>query len=160
MKRSWHITILVCLLLLAGGGAVVLLPRIVPYEQCSDLYKQYADTEGITASFIKEYPINDTVAVDVTLLAATTDSAWSLLQERFQVPPLNDVTRQLIDSGKDIVFTLQASKTDGTVELGNDYERLLGISYLTKQISVFHVKSEEEIRAVLFHNLDKSVQQN
>lgn len=160
MKRSWHITILVCLLLLAGGGAVILLPRIVPYGQCSDIYRQYADTEGITATFIKDYPVNDTVAVDVTLLAATTDSAWSLLQERFQVPPLNDVAQQLIDSGKDIVFTLQVSKHDCDIELGDDYDKLLGISYRTKQISVFHVKNEDAVRAVLFHNLDKSVQQN
>lgn len=160
MKRSWHITILVCLLLLAGGGAVVLLPRIVPYEQCSDLYKQYADTEGITATFIKEYPINDTVAVDVTLLAATTDTAWALLQDRFNVPPMSPVAQQLIEGGKDLVFTLQVSKHDCDIELGDDYDKLLGISYRTKQISVFHVKNEDAVRAVLFHNLDKSVQQN
>ena len=47
MKRSWLITILICLLLLCGGGAVLLLPQVIPFDQCSDVYKRYADMEGL-----------------------------------------------------------------------------------------------------------------
>ena len=32
--------------------AVRLWPRTVPFDQCSDLYKQYANVEGIDATFI------------------------------------------------------------------------------------------------------------
>ena len=52
MKRAWLITIIICLVLLGGGGAVLLLPQVVPFDQCSDLYKQYANVEGIDATFI------------------------------------------------------------------------------------------------------------
>ena len=85
MKRSWLITILFCLLLLGGGGAVLLLPQVVPFDQCSDLYKQYVAVEGINATYIKDYKVNDTVFVDVTLLEAT-DSMWHTLMKDFNIP--------------------------------------------------------------------------
>ena len=59
MKRSWLITILFCLFLLGSGGAVLLLPQVVPFSQCSDVYKRYAKMDGVDATFIKDYKVND-----------------------------------------------------------------------------------------------------
>ena len=86
MKRSRILTLLLCLLLLGAGAAVILTPRTVPYEQCSDIYRKYAEMDGIEASFIKDYRINDTAFIDATVLEATTDSAWAVLQKDFNIP--------------------------------------------------------------------------
>ena len=79
MKRSWLITILICLLLLCGGGAVLLLPQVVPFDQCSDVYKRYADMDGVDATFIKDYKVNDSIRVNVTLLQATDSVSWNII---------------------------------------------------------------------------------
>ena len=67
MKRSWLITILVCLLILGGGGAVLLLPQVVPFDQCSDVYKRYADMDGVDATrFRMDYIANRFQCADNT----------------------------------------------------------------------------------------------
>ncbi len=85
MKRSWLITILFCLLLLGGGGVVLLLPQVVPFSQCSDVYKRYAKMDGVDATFIKDYKINDTVFVDATLLESTDSNVWEVLCKDFDI---------------------------------------------------------------------------
>ena len=85
MKRSWLITILICLLLLCGGGAVLLLPQVVPFDQCSDVYKRYADMDGVDATFIKDYKINDTVFLDITLLETSDSVSWENLCKDFGI---------------------------------------------------------------------------
>ncbi len=75
MKKSWPITILVCLLILVGGALILGWPRTVSFDQCSDVYKRYAKMDGVYATFIKDYKVNGSIFVDVTMLEATTDSA-------------------------------------------------------------------------------------
>lgn len=148
MKRSWLITILFCLLLLGGGGAVLLLPQVVPFSQCSDVYKRYAKMDGVDATFIKDYKVNDTVFVDVTLLEAIDSTGWDILKKDFEVPNLPLELQQLVDSGKDLVFTKMISEPAAS--------HLLAISYLTKTLTVFHIENDAEKHAVKYHNFDKS----
>ena len=86
-KTSWLITILVCLLIIVGGGAVVLCPRIVLPSQCSEVYKRYSKADGIDATFIKDYRVNDTLCINATLLEATDTSAWNMIAKDLNVPP-------------------------------------------------------------------------
>ena len=144
MKRSWLITILVCLLIL-GGGAVLLLPQVVPFDQCSDVYKRYAKMDGVDAT---DYKVNDTVFVDVTLLEAIDSTGWDILKKDFEVPNLPLELQQLVDSGKDLVFTKMISEPAAS--------HLLAISYLTKTLTVFHIENDAEKHAVKYHNFDKS----
>ncbi|MBR5093060.1 MAG: hypothetical protein IKX32_06275 [Bacteroidales bacterium] len=81
MRRRWIVTVLILLLFTAGGVLVKRCPRTVPFEQCSELYQHYADTEGIEASFIQGYRLNDSLRVDVTLLQATDSAAWQQLMD-------------------------------------------------------------------------------
>lgn len=158
MKRSWLITILFCLLLLGGGGAVLLLPQVVPFSQCSDVYKRYAKMDGVDATFIKDYKVNDTVFVNVTLLQSIDSTSWSTLSNDFNIPKLDSEMQQLINDSYDMVFTRQVSKPDYShvVKGYSPDVELLAISYLMKSICVFHVKNEDEIHAVLYYNLDNS----
>ena len=146
MKRSWLITILVCLLLLGGGTIVILMPQVVPYSQCSDVYKQYADVDGIDATFIKDYKVNDTLAVNVTLLQATDSAGWARLQEDFILQPLPPSAMAKIEQGKDLVSIKKISETE-----------VAAFSLLKRSVSIFHTKNRDERYAVYYHNFDNNV---
>lgn len=150
MKKSWPITILFCLLIIGGGAAVILWPRTVPLQECSEIYQKYANVEDVRASFIKDYKVNDTVFVDVTLLEAIDSVGWITLKKDFEVPVLPPELQQFVDSGEELVFTKLISKPKvDTLAFPND---LLATSHLTHTLTVFHINSEIEKYAVLYHN--------
>ncbi len=148
MKKSWPITILFCLLIIGGGAVVILWPRTVPLQECSEIYQKYANVEDVSASFIKDYKVNDTVYVDVTLLEAVDSAGWVTLKKDFEVPNLPPELQQLINSGKDLVFTKMIAEPATS--------HLLAISYLTKTLTIFHIESDAEKYAIEYHNFDKS----
>ena len=155
MKKSWPITILVCLLILGGGALILGWPRTVPFDQCSDLYKQYVAVEGINATYIKDYKVNDTVFVDVTLLEAIDSTGWDILKKDFEVPALPPELQQLVDNGEDLVFTKMIPKPKiDTSDFPND---LLAISHMIHTVTVFHINSEIEKYAVLNHNYKEEI---
>ena len=86
MKRTGLITLAACFAVLVMAVVVIRYPRTVPLEECSDVYKRYKDVEGVRATYVKDYRVNDTLTVGVTLLEATTDSGWAKLQEGFGIP--------------------------------------------------------------------------
>lgn len=156
MKKSWPITILVCLLILGGGGLILGWPRTVPFSQCSDVYKRYAKMDGVDATFIKDYKVNDTVFVDVTLLEAKTDSAWTVLQTDFNVPIIPEEYRELVASYSSVDFWL-APKEDYTLPMDivphkND---AIVTSRKTQTISIFHLKKEAPIDDIFIHKLNE-----
>lgn len=157
MKRSWLITILICLLLLGGGGAVLFLPQVVPFDQCSDVYKKYARMDGVDATFIKDYKVNDTVCVDVTMLEAKTDSAWSMLQSDFKIPELDSVLLEFVVDKEHIVMSFIASMhiPDSQSLLDNS---VLLFSYHQKAVCVFHALNERQQYEVLHHNYMEQIE--
>lgn len=150
MKKSWPITILICLLLLGGGAVVIFWPRTVPFEQCSEIYQKYANVEKVKASFIKDFKVNDTVFVDVTLLEAIDSVGWDILKTDFKVPPHPLELQPLIDNGEDLLFTKHIPKYLANTS-AFPYD-LLVISHLTHTLTVFHINSDIEKHAIFNHN--------
>lgn len=155
MKKSWPITILICLLLLGGGAVVIFWPRTVPFEQCSEIYQKYANVEKVKASFIKDFKVNDTVFVDVTLLEAIDSTGWDILKTDFKVPPPPLELQPLIDNGEDLLFTKHIPKYIANTS-AFPYD-LLVISHLTHTLTVIHINSEIEKYAVLNHNYKEEI---
>ena len=179
---SWPVTLTVCLLIVLGTLTVKLWPRTVPFDQCSEIYQKYASMENVKASFIKDYKVNDTVFVDVTLLEATDSVGWATLKKDFEIPNPSPDFQQRIDSGKDLIYTkkipkvtvadslkkshpnvssksreddsLHSSQSAENVTYGNDW---LAISHLNHIIIVFHTQNDDEAHAVIYRNLYKSI---
>ena len=140
--------------------AVILWPRTVPVDQCSDLYKHYANVEGIDATFIKDYKVNDTVFVDVTLLEATDSVIWTSLKKDFDVPNPSPNFQQFIDNGEDLIYVKLIPKSTTTDTILTPYPNdVLAISHLKRTLTVFHIKNKEELNAVRHYNYDKSTNQ-
>ena len=140
--------------------AVRLWPRTVPFDQCSDLYKQYANVDGIDATFIKNFKVNDTVFVDVTLLEATDSMGWATLKKDFDIPNPPPDVQQFIDNGEDLIFVKVIPKSTTTDTILDSYSiNLIAISHLKRTLTVFHIKNKEELNAVRHYNYDKSTNQ-
>ena len=86
MNKRTCITLAIIAVGLAVCAGFFLFPRQLTPEECGALYQRYKDAEGIDASFIKDFPVNDTLATDALLLEAATDSAWCELLADFGMP--------------------------------------------------------------------------
>ena len=84
-KTGWITTLIAVLVIVCGGIAIKLWPRTVPVEDCSPVYGKYAGMPGCEVSYIKDYHVNDTTFVDVTIIHASTDSAWTVLSRKFDI---------------------------------------------------------------------------
>lgn len=157
-KRFW---IVICVLALVEVIALFLIMKwkyIFPSDEVSEIYTQYENEDGIDASYIKKYKVNDSVYVDVTLLEATDSDGWQTLSDDFGITPLEDELQQKIDSGKDLVFVREVNGQNMKVQADSicDNTKLIAISYLKKSVCIFHVADDKEIHSVYYHNFDKT----
>lgn len=150
---------LVILALVSLALAVRLSPRTVPFSQCSSIYKKYADAEGIEATFIKDFRVNDTVFIDVTLLEAKDSAGWATLKQDFSLPELDAELQQRIDNGKDMVFSRSLTHKDypKATRLDTLIYDVLAASFYSHTITIFHSKNGEEEHSVYNHNFDELI---
>ena len=145
MKRRWIITLL---LLPVVVLAVLFLTRnlhTVPPDECSDIYRQYKDTPGIKASFIKDYPLDDTTTIDVTMLQAQDSIIWKNLY--VQILKLN---KPDIHNSAKVAFRIipkenQTSQTDN--ELSN--KNLAAFSKDDLTIAFFHLETMQQYLKII-----------
>ena len=117
--RTLIITIL-ALLLVGGAAAWKFLPHTLSYDECSDVYRHFADMRlpGVRVTYVQDKIINDTLRLPVTLLQAETDEGWAAIDSLFGLTAdrnklINDTTlsdemkKQLLDNVPS--FTTQCS---------------------------------------------------
>ena len=147
---SWPVTLTVCLLIVLGTLTVKLWPRTVPFDQCSVAYQTYANQPGIRAAFIKDYRINDTVSVNVTLLEAKNDSAWTILQTDFNVPIIPEEYRELVSNSNSVDFWLASKdnpkdRTDTIISHNN----IIVMSRQMQTICICHIENKYQAIAIM-----------
>ena len=150
--KKWIIAFVVLTAL--GVGCVAWWRYVRPQQQVSDLYRRYEHADGIAASYIHNYPVNDTLSLDVTLLEATTDSAWQVLCADFAI---SRVVEEMVQINPDLVFCRQVSRHDYTRVICGDHPdaELLTISCASKTLAIFHTHTPTEIRAVFYYTWPK-----
>ena len=161
MKKRTRIllTVLVCSFLVGVALVYRYMQYVVPYWQCSEVYKRYHKVEGVRATYVKNYPVNDTLTVGVTLLEATTDSGWAMLQEDFGLPVIPKELEELFcgDSNKVSVKCIP-KKTPlymGGDTLVNDW---IAISRYKRIICHFVIESKEQMRLIVHKNVDENIE--
>ncbi len=161
MNRRWIITLLVCLLIVGSGAGVLLWPRTVPLAQCSEVYRLYVNNPSIRASFIKDFRINDSVSVDVTLLEATDSVGWNTLVTDMNLGIQDSSTRSDIANGMDLITVKQVKKGvySKPIATSSGNVDIVATSHLRKEVSIFHSKDRKEKHAIWFYNLEKSINQ-
>ena len=133
-------------------GAVVawrLWPRPLPPEECSELYRTYKDTPGVDATFIKDFHVNDTVYVDVTLLQATDSAGWETLVQGFSIRNAVEEELAALEKGKDIISVRKLQSYP------NGETDILAISRLNLSVFIFRSTNKTEETSVLHYNFLK-----
>ena len=159
-KRFWLIIAIMALVEALVCYIAIQWKYIFPSNEVSEIYARYEKVEGIDVSFVKDYKVNDTVFVDVTLLEATDSVGWATLKKDFEVPPLTPNILRFMDNGEDLICVKLIPKSTTTDTLLNSNPNdVLAISHLNRTLTVFHVKNKEELNAVRHYNYDKSTNQ-
>ena len=119
--------------------------------------EHYEGNSGIVPSFISNMRINDTLAIDVTILQAADSASWCLLCTEFKVKDLDSTDVEKIKNGKDVFafhkmgFYYPTFMEEDT--LYKDY--LVYTSHLEQSITIFHLKRGKDRIAILDIALEK-----
>lgn len=117
--------------------------RIFPTHEVSEIYSRYAKEEGIDAAFVKDYRVNDSVTVDVTVLGATTDSAWSVLKKEYKIPELTSEEISNMEKGSPCIAFCGLHKKDETTKYNNENTMVVAM-HNDRTIYVFYSKTKEQ----------------
>ena len=164
MKRTSIVTLCLCVFVAVVMVVAVCMQRVVPYWQCSEVYKKYSRVEGVRATYVKDFRVNDTLTVGVTLLEATDSAGWEYLLNAFGEP--REVSEVVEESTKQVkVWARLAPKVYPEEKVGNgnqsgndeakewNYDVLLK-SYEERALCVFEVNSMEEYIALFDYSSD------
>ena len=155
------LTILVVIAVVGGMLAVRYLPGIVPESQCSEVYRRYAHVPGVEAAFVKGFPINDTLGVDVTLLRATDSAGWAYLMEAFHIS--EGMVKEAEENPLANIWMSQSLKdtpetryipSDSISCADSDIE-IIAKAMNEREICIFHTRGAGERVAVLNYNWDE-----
>lgn len=119
-----------------------------PSYSVSELYTKYAGTEGLDVAFVKDYRVNDTVFVDVTMLEARDTAIWNRLLKDFNIY-IPDEMLPFIDSNS--VYLKYAPRNNYTapmdsIILNND---IIVFAYFKQTVLVFDIKDEKQSDAII-----------
>lgn len=117
--------------------------RIFPTHEVSEIYSRYAKEEGIDAAFVKDYRVNDSVTVDVTVLEATTDSAWAVLKREYNIPEPTTEEKTNMEKGSPCIAFCGLHKKDERAKYTNENTLVVAI-YNDRTIYVFYSKTKEQ----------------
>lgn len=145
-------------LLLAAVLATVLCalwPRSVPLEECSEAYRSHAGSSHIASAYLKDFRVDDTVRVGVTVLEALDSAGWAQLLLDYAVPSLPPEAESLMTENQ-VNIRYVAREDTSLPETGpHTGIDLLVFSYAKLTLSIFHIESETQINAILMNQLNK-----
>ncbi len=153
IKRYW---MWVGLLLLVVVAAVTLCKRwywFFPTRQVSPVYAKYAGTEGLNVAFLKDYRLNDTLTVDVTLLEAQDSARWEELCRDFGIKPLTLYPAEVRDIiSKPNSFSSRIITDSIVTNSGVEYRRNFVIfSYNKMSMSIFLNINDNQKNAIIHY---------
>lgn len=158
-KRFWLIIAILVVIEAIGLCLAMRWKYIFPSNEVSEIYKHYQNVQGIDVSFIKDFRVNDSIFIDVTMLEAKDSAGWEMLKHDFSVPELNAELQTYIDNGKDLIFSSKLSSGHCPTGLSTDTSlfELFATSYYSHTLTVFHAMKEQENHMVYIHNFDESL---
>ena len=163
-NRFWLVVGILLVVECAALFAFRSCPRQLPESECSEVYRHYAHVEGVEAAFVKGFPINDTVAVDVTLLHATDSAGWAFLVDTFHISKDRIKRAKVMPAYR--VFEWQVVRGQPETKavlkginripnLTKDDVELCICDFQENEISIFHAQNAKEIDAIRNYNFDK-----
>jgi hypothetical protein len=164
MKKSSIVIIsaLTVVVAVVVGLAVRYMPSVVPDWQCGEVYQRYKGMEGIRASYVKDFRVNDTLTVGVTLLEAEDSAAWDELVKKFNVP--DDAIEATKSSSGEIKVWIRLGRkghpedviedVGGSVDMDKWEFDMIAESFEQRTICIFDINSMDEYLALVSYSVD------
>lgn len=152
IRRFWAVVFALLVLEVVVGLAVWQWPRFFASRYASDLYRTYADIPGIDATFLHDYRVSDTVAVDVTILQATDSVGWERLTNDFGIISLPKEALEFLGQDSNMTTFKRVSRTDLSPmeeKVSEDYF-LLVVQNFKHRIFVFPIEDDTQLGKI-FH---------
>lgn len=154
IRLFWTVGAVLAVLMVAGVAAAVLVPRLLPLGDEGSLYRRYRNMPGIEATYLKDFPIDDSVTIDVTMLHAQDTNVWNnTVMKLFHVENPDEYIP------REITFLLIPKNADGDPENKTllDHDLIAG-DKKELTIGLFHLENEKQYDAIFetyFNNLIK-----
>ena len=147
----------ICILIVVVVVGCVVVARYLPpamaYWGSSEVYKRYSRVEGVRATYVKDFRVNDTLTVGVTLLEATDSAGWAYLCGEFNILPgmieaaeedsTTDVwTRKILKGHPESPY----KKSDANHQEGETEPviEILSLSIRRQEVCIFHTRNNKE----------------
>jgi len=155
IKRFW---MWVGIALLVELAAFTLWKRwywFFPTHAVSEVYTRYAGTDGLNVVFFKDYRVNDTVFVDVTLLEARDTTAWEELCKDFDIASITQFPVEFRESlTASNSYSLRVIKDSTDTDCGVEYSRnVIIFSYPKMSMCIFHNMNYKQYNAIVDKNV-------
>lgn len=155
MKKHYFIALAIIIATLLAIFWFKVLPSRVPFNQCSTIYRHYADQPGIEASFLKHFRIDDSTFSDVTILHALDSNSWQHLLTDFQIPVQPQSVYDRISQGEEVNLLKLISEPlpENGMDTCISNNALVVISLKAKNISLYHFHSKETMKIIFSQKL-------
>lgn len=154
-KRFWLIVAILAIVEAAILCLALQWKYIFPSREVSELYTHYENVDGVDVSYIKDYKVNDTIFVNVTLIEATADSVWKLILDDFNIPVIPEEYRELVEKNSSIEFNLVSKEDPQKIDEDIDKNDILVLSRQKHSVCVFHTNNKIQRNAIARNKLDE-----
>ena len=153
LKKSTIRYVLLLLTVVLAAVAVKYYGWLLPSsdDKNQQIYRHYANSTNVEATFAKAFQVNDTLAVDATILRAKTPIGWDSLCHDFKISDLSLGGKQKIYEGVEVVATrlMRAWFPSFLTDTLAYYENIIYVSYLKQLVTVYHTETETQEVAVV-----------
>lgn len=153
-KRKFWIWVII--ILVVEVAAFTLWKRwywFFPSKEVSELYTQYAETEGLNVAYFKDYRINDSTFVNVTLIEATDSSSWSYISKELNLPQLPadlpEKIRKMFEQNNSFELTTRDIDTIADPKTGIFRRDIYTFCRRDRTICVFHTENDKQIDEII-----------
>ena len=158
MKRTSIVTLCLCVFVAVVMVVAVCMQRVVPYWQCSEVYKKYSRVEGVGATYVKDYRVNDTLTVGVTLLEATDSAGWACLKEDYGLTVIPRELEVIYRGDSNRVLVKKYPKREPLYSGGDTLaDDIVAISYYKHSIIHFIVECDEQKEIIMHKQFDENL---
>ncbi|MBR1765468.1 MAG: hypothetical protein IJ745_00335 [Bacteroidales bacterium] len=159
MNKKHIVPIALIVVILGGTLAIRLWPRTLTAEQCSEVYQKYVGRDDIQATFIKDKRINDSIAVNMTMLSAAGDSGWAVLQHDFNMPVIPKEYEEYFYADTNQLSLKLVPKKNPSLPMDSIISNndLVATSYSKRLICIFSIENTSQLKAILRDSYDNNV---
>ena len=103
-----------------------------------EVYDRYVGRDDIDIVLARGYRIDSLNKMDVILIRAKDSAGWEWMKEEFNILPLSNKNRDVINRGKDVLKVFFTNKADPTKPMDTDLMKdcLITISYQRKELCI------------------------